>query len=180
MRAEHRYIFVEMLEGVLLVLLGIATMLRTEQVLNSFAVIYGFIAVITGLADVMFYIRLERHTGLRPALSMVAGIISIMLGFVLIAHPGVGTRIMLVLFPAFIIAHCTARLALLNVVKRLAGAACFWLALVSNAVGIILGIILLFDPAASAATLGILLGIDLILLGVESMIFSIDCYCRLK
>ena len=31
MKYEHRYLFVEILEGVLLVMLGVATMLRTEQ-----------------------------------------------------------------------------------------------------------------------------------------------------
>ena len=30
MKYEHRYLFVEILEGVLLVMLGVATMLRTE------------------------------------------------------------------------------------------------------------------------------------------------------
>ena len=62
MKYEHRYLFVEILEGVLLVMLGVATMLRTEQVLDSLTLIFGILAVITGLADVMFYIRLERHT----------------------------------------------------------------------------------------------------------------------
>ena len=57
MKYEHRYLFVEILEGVLLVMLGVATMLRTEQVLDSLTLIFGILAVITGLADVMFYIR---------------------------------------------------------------------------------------------------------------------------
>lgn len=87
MKYEHRYLFVEILEGVLLVMLGVATMLRTEQVLDSLTLIFGILAVITGLADVMFYIRLERHTGFRPAVSLVSSILSIMLGCALIAHP---------------------------------------------------------------------------------------------
>lgn len=66
MKYEHRYLFVEILEGVLLVMLGVATMLRTEQVLDSLTLIFGILAVITGLADVMFYIRLERAHGLPP------------------------------------------------------------------------------------------------------------------
>ena len=133
MKYEHRYLFVEILEGVLLVMLGVATMLRTEQVLDSLTLIFGILAVITGLADVMFYIRLERHTGFRPAVSLVSSILSIMLGCALIAHPNVGT-----------------------------------------------GIMLIIDPVMSAATLGAILGIDLILLGIEAVVFAIDCYCRLK
>ena len=89
MKYEHRYLFVEILEGVLLVMLGVATMLRTEQVLDSLTLIFGILAVITGLADVMFYIRLERHTGFRPAVSLVSSILSIMLGCALIAHPNI-------------------------------------------------------------------------------------------
>ena len=154
MKYEHRYLFVEILEGVLLVMLGVATMLRTEQVLDSLTLIFGILAVITGLADVMFYIRLERHTGFRPAVSLVSSILSIMLGCALIAHPNVGTGIMLIIFPIFIIAHCIARLTHLNIVRYVAGEVSFWLTLISNAVGLILGVILLFDPALSAATLG--------------------------
>ena len=163
MKYEHRYLFVEILEGVLLVMLGVATMLRTEQVLDSLTLIFGILAVITGLADVMFYIRLERHTGFRPAVSLVSSILSIMLGCALIAHPNVGTGIMLIIFPIFIIAHCIARLTHLNIVRYVAGEVSFWLTLISNAVGLILGVILLFDPALSAAALG---GI-LIPLGLE-------------
>ena len=80
MKYEHRYLFVEILEGVLLVMLGVATMLRTEQVLDSLTLIFGILAVITGIADIMFYIRLERHTGFLPAVSLVSSILSIMLG----------------------------------------------------------------------------------------------------
>lgn len=180
MRSEHRYLFTEILEGVLFVMLGVATMLRTEQVLDSLTLIFGIIAVITGIADVMFYIRLERHTGFRPAVSLVSSILSIMLGSALIAHPNVGTGIMLIIFPIFIIAHCIARLTHLNIVRYVAGEASFWLTLISNAVGLILGVILLFDPALSAAALGVILGVDLILLGIEAVVFAIDCYCRLK
>ena len=32
----------------------------------------------------------------------------------------------------------------------------------------------------SAAALGVILGVDLILLGIEAVVFAIDCYCRLK
>ena len=125
----------------------------------------------------MFYIRLERHTGFRPAVSLVSSILSIMLGCALIAHPNVGTGIMLIIFPIFIIAHCIARLTHLNIVRYVAGEV---LTLISNAVGLILGVILLFDPALSAAALGVILGVDLILLGIEAVVFAIDCYCRLK
>ena len=164
MKYEHRYLFVEILEGVLLVMLGVATMLRTEQVLDSLTLIFGIIAVITGIADIMFYIRLERHTGFLPAVSLVSSILSIML----------------IIFPIFIIAHCIARLTHLNIVRYVAGEVSFWLTLISNTVGLILGIILLFDPVMSAAALGVILGVDLILLGIEAVVFAIDCYCRLK
>ena len=180
MKSEHRYLFVEILEGVLLVMLGAATILRTEQVLDSLTLVFGILAVLTGLADVMFYIRLERHTGFRPAVSLVSSILSIMLGSALIAQPNVGTGIMLIIFPIFIIAHCIARLTHLNVVRYVAGEASFWLTLISSVVGLILGVMLLLDPALSAATLGAILGIDLILLGIEAVVFAIDCYCRLK
>ena len=180
MKYEHRYLFVEILEGVLLVMLGVATMLRTEQVLDSLTLIFGIIAIITGIADIMFYIRLERHTGFLLAVSLVSSILSIMLGSALIAHPNVGTRIMLIIFPIFIIAHCIARLTHLNIVRYVAGEVSFWLTLISNAVGLILGVILLFDPVMSAAALGVILGVDLILLGIEAVVFAIDCYCRLK
>ena len=83
-------------------------------------------------------------------------------------------------FPIFIIAHCIARLTHLNIVRYVAGEVSFWLTLISNAVGLILGVILLFDPALSAAALGVILGVDLILLGIEAVVFAIDCYCRLK
>ena len=72
MKYEHRYLFVEILEGVLLVMLGVATMLRTEQVLDSLTLIFGILAVITGLADVMFAPVVARFLTWQPELSATA------------------------------------------------------------------------------------------------------------
>ena len=55
---------VELILGILLILLGLFTFLHPSSVLGGIAAVYGAIALITGIADIVFYAKMERRTGL--------------------------------------------------------------------------------------------------------------------
>lgn len=121
---------------------------------------------------IVFYIKAERYIGFGPIIALIAGILSVMAGTILMAHPGMGTWILSVLFPLWFIAHCISRMMYLNTIRFIAGRTIFYISLVINSFGLILGVIMLFQPIVTFTAAATLVGIYLIIAGVEMMILA--------
>ena len=62
MRRRSRYGWLELIEGILLILLGIYTLCNPGGMLRGITFAYGFLAVITGISDIVFYAKTARRT----------------------------------------------------------------------------------------------------------------------
>ena len=100
-------LWIELIGGILLLILGIATFVRPEGAITGIVIIYGIFAVLTGIADITFYCRIERHTGIGSAISLITGILSVMAGIMLLAYPRAGEWVLSFLFPIWFIALST-------------------------------------------------------------------------
>lgn len=81
MKRRTKYGWMELLIGVVLVLLGVFSFSHPESTLTGLVVVYGAVAVVTGIADIIFYVRIDRHIGFGPITSLIMGGISVMTGF---------------------------------------------------------------------------------------------------
>lgn len=169
MRRRSGYGWFELIIGIMLVVLGIFTFIRPGSTLTGIVILYGLVAVITGISDLIFYVRTERYTGFGPAVSLISGIFSIMAGVMLLVYPGAGRWVMVLLLPLWFIAHCVSRLSHLNFIRMTAGEIYYWFALIVNIIGIILGIMMIARPMLSLFSAGFLIGTYLILLGVDNI-----------
>ncbi len=163
----------ELLAGVLLLALGIFTLARPEGMLTGVVVVYGVIAILLGIEDIVVYVRLARFTGFGPMLALISGILSVMCGVMLVANPGVGKWALTVLLPVWFIAHCIAGLTRIDRIWLIGNRFYYYFALTLNIVGLILGCVMLFSPTMSFLTLraiSYLVGIYLLLFGVESIV----------
>ena len=118
MRDRSGFGWLALIVSILLVLLGIATFIWPEAALESFVMVYGVLAVATGIMDIVFYARVERHTGFGPMTALVSGILSVMCGFMLLVYPSAGQWAMTLLFPLWFLTHCISNLTHLNWVPR--------------------------------------------------------------
>lgn len=169
MRRRSGYGWFELIIGIMLVVLGIFTFIRSGSTLTGIVILYGLVAVITGISDLIFYVRTERYTGFGSAVSLISGIFSIMAGVMLLVYPGAGRWVMVLLLPLWFIAHCVSRLSHLNFIRVTAGEIYYWFALIVNIIGIILGIMMIVRPMLSLFSAGFLIGTYLILLGVDNI-----------
>ena len=71
MRRRSRYGWLELIEGILLILLGIYTLCNPGGMLRGITFAYGFLAVITGISDIVFYAKTERYIGFGPTIALV-------------------------------------------------------------------------------------------------------------
>ena len=149
MRRRSGFGWLELIIGILLILIGIFTLLRPGSVFSGLLFLFGIIAVIMGIADILLYIEVERYTGFGPVVSLISGILSVMAGIMLLVYPGAGVMVLSLLFPIWFIAHCISRLAHLGVIRLLSGAGEYYFTLVVNIIGLILGFLMILRPMLS-------------------------------
>ena len=162
----------EFAEGVLLVLLGIFTLARPASALTGFIVAYGAVAVIMGVADILLYVRIAHFTGFGPIVSLLSGTLSVMAGVMLLVYPNAGKLILSVLVPLWFLAHCISRLSNLNKIRFFAGEFPYYFTLILNVLGLALGGLMILNPWISLLSVPIIIGIYLLLLGVDCLILA--------
>lgn len=174
MRRRSGFGWFELVIGILLIILGIFTFVRPESTLTGVVVIYGLIAVITGISDIIFYVKMEQHIGFGPTISLVSGILSVMAGIMLLVYPDAGKWILALLFPIWFIAHCISKLSHLNIIRITAGSFYYYFSLIMNILGLVLGVLMLIKPAVSLLSVGVIIGIYLVLLGIDSIVTALS------
>ena len=92
MKQPSGFGWIEFVSGLCMLLLGIFTIFRPQSMFTWFVLIYGLLAIVTGVCDIVFYIRAERLTGFGPIVSLIYGIFSVLEGAVLLAIRASGKR----------------------------------------------------------------------------------------
>ena len=172
MRRCSEFNWLELLEGVLLILLGIFSFTRPGSALTGVVILYGFIAMITGIVDIVLYVRIERHTGFGPTISLVSGILSVMAGVMLLCYPDAGIWILILLIPIWFIAHCISRLSHLRLLRLLAGSFSYYFTLIVNIIGIILGCLMICNPWFTLMSVDWIISLYLVLLCIDSVMLA--------
>lgn len=164
--------WLEFVEGVLLLLLSIFTLIRPDSALTGFVVVYGVVAVIMDVADILLYVKVSRFTGFGPIVSLLSGTLSVMAGVMLLVYPNAGKMVMSFLFPFWFIAHCISRLANLNKIRFFAGEFTYYFTLILNILGLVLGMMMILDPWFSLLSIRFIISIYLFLLGADCIILA--------
>ena len=173
MKRNNGFGWSELIVGLLLILLGIFAFIRPESMLTGAVVVYGTIAIVLGIEDIVVYSRLSRFTGFGPMLSLVSGILSVMCGVMLIANPNVGKWALTVLLPIWFIAHCISGLTRANLIRLVDNPFYYYFSLILNILGLVLGFMMIFSLALSFVTIRVIcymVAVYLILFGIESVI----------
>lgn len=173
MRNRSGFGWLEFTEGILLIMLGIFTFIRPNGMLTGIVVIYGIIAIIMGVVDIIFYIRVEQHIGVGPVVSLISGILSVMSGVMLLIFPRAGKMALSLLFPIWFCAHCISRLSHLHIIRRIAGNFYYYFTLIIYVIGLVMGLIMAFFPMISLLFNGYVIGIYLIIFGVDCLMMAL-------
>jgi uncharacterized membrane protein HdeD (DUF308 family) len=150
-----------MLLGVLSIIFGVLALnhavvfsLAITTVVGALFLISGIIQAVAGFWD--------EGMGSK-ALSILLGLVMALLGYSFLANPLSGTISLALLVTIFIAAGGVLRLMFAFQMK---GSPVFWGMILSGILSLGLAIFILFNPAATVALLGILLGVELIFNGI--------------
>lgn len=174
MRNRSRFGWIELIEGILLIILGIFSFVRPESMLSGFVMFFGFIALCVGILDIVFYVRTEEHMGFAPTISLISGSLSVLAGLMLLVYPGAVKWAFALFFPMWFIAHCISRLSQLPMIRVWTSKGHYYFVMIANIIGLCLGVLMLIRPVVTIVSLSYLIGIDLILLGIDCITLAIS------
>lgn len=160
--------------GIIMLLFGLYSIMNPSIALGSLVLAIAIIAAVWGVAEIIFYVQLEKRTGMGPPIALVSGIFSIVAGVFLMFNTGAGKVAVTVLFPIWFIAKCISGLANLSFTRFIAGTATYWLSLIVNMLGLFFGIVLLFNPFASFVGAGIVVATYIFIWGISNIVTGIQ------
>ena len=105
MKRHTGYGWLELIEGILLIILGALSITSPGGILRWITIFYGVMAIVTGITDIIFYAKTERYIGFAPCVALAAGVISVITGLALMAYPHIGELVVTLLLPLWFIAH---------------------------------------------------------------------------
>lgn len=164
----------ELIVGIAFIVLGAITFVRPSSALSGIVFVYGLMAVASGIADIVYYVKMERRTGFGPAMSLVTGILSILAGIFLLLNIDAGKWTLVLLFPIWFITHCIARLCRLSEIRLLAGTGYYYFTLIVNIIGLVLGFAMIFNPAVSFFSVSYIIDLYLILMGIDYIVQAVS------
>lgn len=149
--------------GILFMIVSLICFWNPAGSLGGLAAVFGVLAIFNGV----WLIANRMGTTIR----LVAGIIDILIGIFFIVNIWAAAAALPYIFAIWFILGSVFRLMTVGLTKIM-GAGYFIMSIIINIIGIILGIILLFNPAAAALTLAFLVGFYLMLEGIECIVLS--------
>ncbi len=173
MNRRKRLGWFQLILGILLVAAGIFTLRKPQTSLVGITCLYGILAVVSGILDIVHYAKEEYHSRFGSSLTLVTGILSLIAGALLLLRPVLGTWVMVWSFPLWFIAHCIFSLGSLDLVRMTAGPVYYYFSLIINIIGLILGVFMILNPWAAWFSLSDLIGCYLLIVGIEGIVMAL-------
>lgn len=174
MRRRSGFGWLDLIVGIAFLCLGLYTFVNPGRALSGMVMLYGLLAVIAGIEDILMYVRVEKYTGFGPTMALITGILSVMAGMMLLVYPNAGKWILSLLFPVWFIAHCISRLCHLEAVRITAGKFMYYLTMALNIIGLALGVMMVFRPFTSLLSVSYIVGFYLVALGIDNIAMGIS------
>lgn len=170
MKKRSAYSWLSLILGILVIILAVYMMFNPTAALNAAIILLAIMVIAEGIMDIYAFFRFSRFTGFGPVFSLISGILLVVLGVLMLFNVLATAMVISLLLPIIFILRCIARLVNLGIVKRLAGNGMFWLLLILNVLGIILGIVMLLNPVTTLTVIPIVFSFYLLVLGIESIV----------
>ncbi|NLW77947.1 MAG: hypothetical protein GXY32_00850 [Ruminococcaceae bacterium] len=149
--------------GILFIIVSLISFYNPGGDLTALAFVFAILAVLNGIRLIMG----RRGSVLR----LVAGILNIIIGVFLILNIYIAAAALPLVFAIWFIVESLFRLLTVGATRAM-GTGYFVFSIIINILGIVLGILLLFNPITAALTLSFLVGFYLMLAGIECIVLA--------
>ena len=139
--------------------------------LVAIVIVFAIFAILKGLFELFLRSRVKELTGYKGKMPIVIGIIDLLIGIFFIFNISAGVVALPFVFAVWFIIDSVLALFTADLFRGISEGH-YWFTVVINVLGILLGIILLFNPLSSALTLSFLVGFTLWWLGSNQIVYA--------
>ncbi|MDN5763188.1 MAG: HdeD family acid-resistance protein [Microlunatus sp.] len=157
--------------GAVAIVFGIVAMLAPLTTAVVLAIIIGIFAIVDGIVDLVDAIRHRGSPGV--GLRVVLGVISLLFGIIILVWPGKTLGFMVILIAIWAIAIGVLQIVSNLSIRSEAGGAWIW-GVIAGALGVVFGILVLFNLTIGLAALIWLLGIWAIVFGIALIFLGVQ------
>lgn len=154
--------------GILLIALGIVCICNPGATLIATAWLIGCLTLCAGIARLIFTFRTQTFLPNSGSRTLIA-ILEIVLGLIFICNNLFVTAALPFVFAIWILVEGIV-IAVQSFDYKQVGYSSWWVILILGILGALLGILCLYNPIATAATLSVLIGLGVIALGVAYLL----------
>ena len=160
-RQQHGMDWGSLVLGILFVLTALISFQNPAGNLIAIVMVFAIFAIIKGIFEIF----------VRNRMKELLGIIDILIGVYLLFNLNIGVAVLPFVFAIWFLFDSIFGLFTLDFAKRVS-TGYFWFTLIVDVLGIILGVMLLFNPLSSALTLSFLVGFYFMMFGISNIVYA--------
>ena len=157
--------------GLILLVTGLVSFFNPLSSLVAIVVVFAVAALFKGIIQLVFRSRLHEYKGYKANSILVLGILDILIGLFLLFNMNFGLLALPYIFAIWFIMDSIGELIVSDVFKSLSSGY-YWFKIIMNVLGLILGIMMLFNPIISALTISFLVGLYFLTAGIDFIVTS--------
>ncbi|EOH91566.1 HdeD family acid-resistance protein [Enterococcus villorum] len=160
-----------LLLGILFVFVSLMSFQDPVGNLVAIVLVFAIFAFLKGIFELFLRNCMKELTGYKGKMPLVIGIIDILIGIFFLFNIGAGVIALPFVFAIWFIADSVLALFTADLAKGIS-TGYYWFTVVINILGILLGIMLLFNPISSALTLSFLVGFYFMIFGINHIVYA--------
>ena len=169
--SKKRFNLVHFILGLVLFVTGVVSIFNPLSSLVAIIVVFAISAIFEGIIQLVFRSRLHEYTGYKANSVLVLGILDILIGLFLLFNMTVGLLALPYIFSVWFIIDSIGELIVSDIFKSI-NTGYYWFKIILNILGLVLGIMMLFNPIVSALTLSLLVGFYFLSSGIDFIVTS--------
>ena len=168
-QARKSFDWAALILGILFVILGCVSMYHMDTTLKFVSILVGIGAILKGIYELWLRQIVNNILEQKSVWLLMMAILDIILGIVFLFFHGVGALTIAYIFAIWFIVDCVGQLQVSSFYRQF-GKGYYWLLVILNVIGIVIGVVLLFNPMLSAFALVWLIATFLILIGILAIV----------
>lgn len=155
--------------GILYAWVAILAFQNPTQDLAALVIFFAISAIVKGSVELSARSKNKEMTEKHSNATLLIGIVDLLIGIFFLCHLAFGVIVSPFIFAIWFVSDSVVRLIHKDSAKEL-GTGYYWFSLIVNIIGVIIGIMLFFNPLVSALTVAFLIGFYLLLAGINYLI----------
>lgn len=155
--------------GILFIVTALISFSNPRGNLVAIVALFSIAAILKGIFELFVRSRIDEYSGKSSTSLIILGILDIIIGIFFLFNMNLGIIALSYIFAFWFLIDSVVELFTAKAWKLVSNAI-YWLIVVISIIGIIVGLMLLFNPLGSALTLSFMVGFYFMWFGIEYLI----------